>query len=325
MMKKAPYGIPKSKEIRVIIDTDCHCEADDQFAVAHLLMTPKFDVVGITAEHYAKNFGATSVADSMQQSFDEAQLIVDLMGLHDQVKVYPGCTEQLPDDKTPVNSAATDFIIQEAMKDDPRPLFVTMLGATTNLASALLKKPEIAHRITTIWIGGGAYPEGNYEFNTINDVNAANAVMDSNVELWQVPITVYSTMKVGFMELWDKVHPYGKLGKHLVEYMMEFNDKFVPYLSEVEQWKPKGISEAAFRAMYPGGENWQLGDSPVVGLMLTDHEGSYTVEGAPRFEIGTCRYILRPGNPRQIRVYSKVDVRFILDDFFSKIKYYFGD
>lgn len=324
-MKKAPYEVPKSKKIRVIIDTDCHCEADDQFAVAHQLMTPKFDVVGINAEHYALNFGAKSVADSMQQSYDEAQLIVDLMGLHDEVKVYHGCAEQLPDEKTPVDSEATDFIIEEAMKDDPRPLFVTMQGATTNLASALLKKPEIADRMTVIWIGGGAYPEGNYEFNTINDVNAANVVMDSGVELWQVPITVYSLMKVGFMELWEKVHPYGALGKHLVEYMMEFNQKFVPYLEEVEQWKPKGISEAAFRAMYPGGENWQVGDSPVVGLMLTDHAGHYTEEPAPRFEPGTCRYILRPANKRKIRVYNYVDVRFILDDFFAKIKYYFSE
>ena len=134
-MKKAPYQVPECKRIRVLIDTDCHCEADDQFAVAHQLMTPKFDVVGITAEHYAKNFGATSVADSMQQSFDEAQLIVDLMGLHDQVKVYRGCDCQLPDEHTPVDSEAARFIIEEAMRDDERPLFITMQGATTNLAS----------------------------------------------------------------------------------------------------------------------------------------------------------------------------------------------
>ena len=150
-------------------------------------------------------------------------------------------------------------------------------------------------------------------------------MMDSEVELWQVPITVYSTMKVGFMELWDKVHPCGEIGKYLVEYMMDFNQKFVPYLNMVEQWKPKGISEAAFRAIYPGGENWQVGDSPVVGLMLADHAGDYTVEGAPRFQKDTCKYTLRPGNPRKIRVYKKVDVRFILDDFFAKIKYYFGE
>ena len=324
-MKKAPYQVPECKRIRVLIDTDCHCEADDQFAVAHQLMTPKFDVVGIAAEHYAKNFGATSVADSMQQSFDEAQLIVDLMGLHDQVKVYHGCDRQLPDEHTPVDSEAARFIIEEALRDDERPLFITMQGATTNLASAYLMEPRIADRITVIWIGGGVYPEGGYEFNTINDLNAANVIMDSPIELWQVPMTVYRTMKTSFAELYEKVRPYGKIGEHLFDYMVEFNHKFTPYLNEVEQWKPIGISEAAFRTIYPGGENWQLGDSPVVGLMLTDHEGDYTVEGAPRFEPETCRYLLRPGNPRKIRVYHKVDTHFILEDFFAKIKYYFGD
>lgn len=324
-MRKAPYEIPASQKIRVLIDTDCHCEADDQYAVAHQLMTTKFDVVGIVAEHYATNFGAKSVADSMQQSFDAAQLIVDLMELHDDVKVYPGCNEKLCDEKTPVNSPASRFIVEEAMKEDKRPLFITVQGALTNLASAYLIEPRIADKITVIWIGGGAYPEGGYEFNAINDVNAANVLMDSPVELWQVPMTVYRTMKVSFAELFSKVRPYGKIGEHLVDYMIEFNHKFIAYLSEVDQWMPQGVSEAAFRAAYPGGENWQLGDSPVVGLMLTDHAGDYTLEGAPRFEPENCRYILRAGNPRKIRVYSKVDTHFILEDFFAKIKYYFGD
>ena len=51
------------------------------------------------------------------------------------------------------------------------------------------------------------------------------------------------------------------------EVIFKFNQKFVPYLNMVEQWEPKGISEAAFRAIYPGGENWQVGDSPVVDPM----------------------------------------------------------
>ena len=324
-MKKAPYEVPASKKIRVIIDTDCACEADDQYAVAHQLMTPKFDVMGITAAHFNTQFGAMTVADSAQKSFDEAQKVVDLMGLHDEVKVYHGCDNVLPDEKTPVDSEASRFIIEEAMREDERPLFVTVQGALTNLASAYLMRPEIAQRMTVIWIGGGVYPEGGYEFNTINDLNAANVIMDSPIELWQVPMSVYRTMKVSFATLFDRVRPYGAIGRHLVDYMKEFNHKFTAYLSEVDQWMPKGISEGAFRASYPGGENWQLGDSPVVGLMLADHEGHYTVEGAPRFEAGSCRYLLRPGNERKIRVYNYVDSHFILEDFFAKIKYYFGE
>lgn len=86
-----------------------------------------------------------------------------------------------------------------------------------------------------------------------------------------------------------------------------------------------GRKPADRRTSYPGGESWQVGDSPVAGLLLTDHEGHYTVEGAPRFDKDTCQYQLRPGNPRKIRVYNWVDSHFILDDFFAKIKYCFGE
>lgn len=322
-MKKAPYTIPESRKVRVIIDTDCHCEADDQFAVAHQLMTPKIDVVGIVATHYATQFGAGSVNESMQESYDEAQRVVNLMGLTDQVKIYKGCTEQMTDEKVPLESDASRFIVQEAMKDDPRPLFVTVQGAASNIASALLMKPEIAQRMTVIWIGGGVYPEGGMEFNTINDAVAANTLMESQVELWQIPKTVYRSMKVSIATLYDRVYPYGKIGKYLVDYLVKFNNTFVVFADK--KGLPNGISAAAFRADYPGGESWSLGDSPVVGLILDSHEGQYTFEGAPRFDLKTCNYTLRPENPRKIRVYSSVDTHFILEDFFAKIKYYFGD
>ena len=46
------YDVPEEKRIRVIVDTDAACEADDPFAIAHALMTKKFEVKAITAEHF---------------------------------------------------------------------------------------------------------------------------------------------------------------------------------------------------------------------------------------------------------------------------------
>ena len=51
-MWKYAYQVPENKKIRVIVHTDCKNEADDQFALAHHLMTPKFDVRGIVAGHF---------------------------------------------------------------------------------------------------------------------------------------------------------------------------------------------------------------------------------------------------------------------------------
>ena len=43
-LKEYPYDKFGTSEIRVICDTDCACEADDPFAIAHLLITSKFDI-----------------------------------------------------------------------------------------------------------------------------------------------------------------------------------------------------------------------------------------------------------------------------------------
>ena len=165
--------------------------------------------------------------------------------------------------------------------------------------------------MTVIWIGGGAYPEGEWEFNCTGDINAVNVVMDSDVELWQVPSNVYFMMKVTFTELYDKVYPCGEVGKYLVENLMRVNTKL--------------CATKLFGGMttYPGGESWQLGDSPVVGLLLTDHTYNYDVMPAPRVD-EKGNYLLRPSNKRTIRVYNFVDSQFILNDMYAKLKFNYG-
>jgi len=319
-MKKAPYEVPEKKRIRVIIDTDCNCEADDQYAVAHALMTPKFDVKGIIAEHYGNLFDE----DSAKKSFQEVEKLTNLMGLSGKIKIFRGCPCELDNEKIFIESEGSRFIIEEAMKDDTRPLFVANQGALTNLASAYLMEPKIANKLTAIWIGGGIYPKGGWEFNLCNDINAANIIMDSQIELWQVPMNVYSMIKVSFAVLYEKVYACGELGKYLIENMMRVNFRFNEFDFESIIGKNQ-MSTAAKAAAYPSGESWQLGDSPVVGLMMTDHAGHYTMVGAPRFNTETGKYELRPDNLQKIRVYNYVDSHFILDDFFAKLKYHFGE
>ena len=35
------YKVQEKKRIRVILDTDAACEADDQYAIVHALLTPR--------------------------------------------------------------------------------------------------------------------------------------------------------------------------------------------------------------------------------------------------------------------------------------------
>lgn len=45
-MKKWNYkfNVPDKKKVRMIVHTDCKNEADDQFALAHHLMTPNLSL-----------------------------------------------------------------------------------------------------------------------------------------------------------------------------------------------------------------------------------------------------------------------------------------
>ncbi len=117
-MKKNIYkfAVPYKKQIRMIVDTDCKNEADDQFALAHHLMTPMFDVVGIIASHFEMANKRTGGPETtMQASYDEVMLMLDLMDLKDEYPVLKGCVRALSDEHTPVDSEGARFIIQEAL------------------------------------------------------------------------------------------------------------------------------------------------------------------------------------------------------------------
>lgn len=53
-MVNHPFDIPSSKKIRLIINTDAKNEADDQYAIVHALLTPRFQVRGIIGAQFGE-------------------------------------------------------------------------------------------------------------------------------------------------------------------------------------------------------------------------------------------------------------------------------
>lgn len=301
------FQVPEQKKIRYIVHTDCKNEADDQYTLAHILMTDKLDVRGIIAGHFDRaNQGRYPEHQTAQASLDEVHLILDLMGI-DHYPVFKGAETGIPDQDTPIITDAARFIVKEAMREDPRPLFIGMQGAITDLACAILMEPRICERMTCIWIGGGDYPEGGQEFNLMNDVHAANVVFASSMPLWQVPMSVYKQFAVSLAELQVRVRPYGKIGRYLFDQMVALNDR----LAAVPQW--------------PHGETWCLGDEGVICALLEDRErrGGYTEISAPR--IGADMRYLPGDKNRRIQVYHTMDVRLDLEDFYAKLQLNFTD
>lgn len=323
-LKEYPYDSYGYTEIRVINDTDCACEADDAFAVAHVLLTSQFDVRAVTAEHFRED-------NSAERSYQAICNLVDAMGMTGTVQVLHGCSAMRSETDYDV-SEASNFIVEEALRDDPRPLYVVCMGALTNLAVALQTNPAISSKIHCIWIGGGAYPVGSYEYNLCNDIHASRIVFRSRVKLWQVPVNVYSMMRISFMTLYKNLHNCGRAGAYLLKQLFEFN--YAVYkcrigeadLGEIEQTdnvEERDELDFVF-STFGKGESWQLGDSPIVGLLLNPHAYERDIIGAPLLhDDGT--YELQPENPRKIVVYKSIDSWFIFHDFFDKMQFQYSD
>jgi inosine-uridine nucleoside N-ribohydrolase len=287
------YTVPESKRKRVIVDTDAACEADDPFAIAHALLCKKFELRGIVAEHFA-------APGSMRRSYAEIRALLAAMAL--DAPAYEGEDGPLAslDPAAPLSAGAA-AIVAEARRDDPKPLFVLCLGAVTNLARALKAAPDIAERMTVVWIGGHGYDSGApawREFNAGNDLAAANFLLDSGVELWQIPSDVYAAMHIGIAEIRDRIAGRGEVGRHLYENLIAYN--------------------CSPGAGWTAGESWSLGDSPAVGVVLDPGCGRWSLREAPIIQDDTSNRFV-PGR-RRVRVYQSINSRFVLEDFIAKLR-----
>ncbi len=183
-LKAALYDGTKKK---IILDTDTYNEIDDQFALAYTMLSPdKVELLSVNAAPFL-NSRSTSAADGMEKSYNEIFNIMKLVDPDAKIPVYRGSTSFLTDKNTPVESPACDNIINTVMNSDEL-VYIVAIGAITNVASAIIKCPEIVNRTVVIWLGGHAlHWQDTREFNLKQDIPAAQVVLDSKVPFVQIP------------------------------------------------------------------------------------------------------------------------------------------
>lgn len=297
LLARMGIKLPMQKQVRVIVSSDVRNEADDQFAVAHHLLTPIFDVRAVVAAHYESK--APGTRTTMERSYEELLKLMEASGIED-VPALRGCDAPLSSEADAPECEGADFIIREALREDSRPLYIAAQGALTDVAAALNRRPEIAEKLTVIWIGGMNYPDGGPEFNLLQDVPAARAVFASKAAVWQLPVGVYGTVETSMAELAWKVRPCGTMGRYLYDEIEDYN---------LRNDEPYDLRK---------GETWSLGDSPAIAAMLEcTWRGNFRMERAPYIR-DDMTYQPDP-NGKLIRVYDYVDVRMLLEDFFSKL------
>lgn len=238
----------------VILDTDAFNEIDDQFAIAYMIKSSeKLNVKGICAAPFF-NSNSDSPKDGMEKSYDEIKKLLNLMDKGDRIQnVFKGSDRYLTDEKTPVESDAARFIADLASEySADRPLYIVSIGVITNVASAILLKPEIIDKIVVVWLGGHSLEyHDTEEFNMMQDIAAARVVFGCGVPLVQLPC-------MGVVDTF-------RISKHELEFWFKGKNKISDYLAE------NTISAAE---KYASGKPWSrvIWDVTAVAWLLNDNE-----------------------------------------------------
>ena len=189
-MLEPPAEGHRTPPLRMVLDTDTYNEVDDQFALVYALRsTERLSVEAVYAAPFL-NDRSTGPGDGMEKSHEEILRLLARLDRSPRGLVHKGSTSFLADWDHPVNSAAATDLVDRAMAILPGepPLYVVAIAAITNVASAILLRPEIIERIVVVWLGGHPVHHGDAaEFNLMQDVPSSRLVFDCGVPLVQIP------------------------------------------------------------------------------------------------------------------------------------------
>ena len=204
-MTQLPHSASGTLPRHIIIDTDPG--QDDAVAILLALASPELNVLGITA--VAGNVPLALTARNICQ-------VLELAG-RTNLPVYAGAAQPLqrklvtaehvhgstgldgPTLPAPAmqlaEGDAADFIVRTVRAQPASTVTLCALGPLTNLALALSRAPDIAHRLQQIVLmGGGCFEGGNItpaaEFNIFVDPHAASQVLASGAPIVMMPLDV---------------------------------------------------------------------------------------------------------------------------------------
>jgi len=283
--------IPVAKLTRVIVDNDYAGDPDGLVALAHQLLTESTEVVAITGTTLTPPHDMPGGVPGSAQS--AAREVVQWLTPTTEPAV-PADTSTPFLELTSIPDASR-VILDEAEKSSDLPLFVTCGGPLTNIAAALREDPTLAERMTLCWIGGGAHPEGGWEYNLALDTPAAQFVFnESSAEIHQFPLTTYRQCAYSIAEL---------------EYVLSGGGPFGAWLYEKFTNPPTAIRI---------GDHWPQGDSPVVLTTALGTESSSTRRLPVPWIADDLSYGAHP-HPREMILYDRVDTRLLFSDFAARI------
>ena len=149
-----------AEKFRVLISSDIGgTDPDDNQSLAHLMMySDRFELEGLVS---SPSFGDGStkemfrMIDVYEQDYPTLKQHADMMA-PDALRrlVKQGRMSEMPACGYGEPTEGSEWIVQQARKNDPRPLYVLVWGCLEDVAQALHDAPDIASKIRVYWIGG---------------------------------------------------------------------------------------------------------------------------------------------------------------------------
>ncbi len=160
--------------------------------------------------------------EGMEQSYQEILTVYEKLGMKPS-NIFKGSRTYLESYDKPIKSEAAEHLIELALANDERPLYVIAIGVVTNIASALLMAPEIASKIVVTWTSG--YPSYtnifNHSFNMEQDMLGSRLLFDSGVPLVYLPgYYLGAQLKISLPEMESYVRGKGPMGDYLYHLYM---------------------------------------------------------------------------------------------------------
>lgn len=295
--------------VSVLFDTDANNELDDQHALAYLLMNGDvFDLLGVTVN-------ATYNGGEIEAHYREAERVLQLCNRRDSLPLLRGANrnfEQIAESLEENGfdgQMAVDFILEETRKDS---VVILAVGKLTNVALALKKDPELAHRTRVVWLGSN-YPASG-EYNQDNDTVAMNYLLNSPIPFEMVTVrygesTGTDAVKVTPEEIGKRMPGMGPVasipvtGRHGGTFS-NFGDYSVDLFDHID--------------LHGDPPSRPLFDMVAVAILKNPGWGNVRKHPAPIL-IGN-QWVERPGNKREIRIWEDFDRDGLLADFFESMK-----
>ena len=167
----------------------------------------------------------------MEKSYQEILRLLTVMKKEEMKEcAFRGSDRWMEDQNTPVDSPAARHLASLAMNYTPEnPLYVIVIGATTNIGSALLMNPQIAERIVIVFQGMHtlAWPDP-WEYNMCQDMNSSRVMFESGAPMVILPaMGMSSAFTVSGAELLYWLKGKNAICDYLVDFTLheiEFHD-----------------------------------------------------------------------------------------------------